>query len=222
MGWLELAVAFLAFFGTHTLPLRPPVRPWLVARLGAAGFGLAYSALSLLMAAWLFIAAARAPHVPLWSWAPWQNLVPLCVMPVVCLIVASAIGRPNPFSFGGAQNDHFDPPRAGIVRYTRHPLLVALALWAGAHLIPNGDVAHILVFGSFAGFALLGRRLVDRRKKRDMGARWSALREAVAAQPLAPRPLSWPGALVRAGCGVLLYVFLLWIHPWLFGVNPID
>lgn len=47
--------------------------------------------------------------------------------------------------------------------------LWALSLWALAHVVPNGDLAHVILFGNFAAFALLGQRLVDRRRQRDMG-----------------------------------------------------
>jgi uncharacterized membrane protein len=219
MAWGEYAAAVVVFFLTHSLPVRPPLRPWLVARLGAAGFGLAYSALSLGVLAWLIGAAGRAPFVPLWPWAAWQNHVALAVMLPVCLILALAVGRPNPFSFGGARDARFDPARPGIVRVTRHPLLLALALWAGAHGLANGDLAHALLLGIFAGFALLGMRLVDRRRKREMGARWDRL-DAVRRQA-APVPMAWPGAVARVAAGGALYAALLWLHPWLFGVSPL-
>ena len=109
MGWLEFAAAYAAFFITHSLPVRPPLRPMLQTALGPRGFTLAYSALSLAALAWLIVAAGRAPFVPLWNWAPWQLYVPLVAMLPVCLILALAIARPNPFSFGGALNAKFDP-----------------------------------------------------------------------------------------------------------------
>ncbi|MFB9149896.1 NnrU family protein [Roseovarius ramblicola] len=219
MAWGEFALAFLAFFLTHSVPIRPPVRPWLVTRLGHAGFGLAYSALSLGVLAWLIGAAGRAPYLPLWPWAPWQTHLVLTVMGPVCLILAFAIARPNPFSFGGAGNARFDPARPGLVRLTRHPLLAALALWAGAHLLVNGDLAHAMLFGTFAGFALLGMRLIDRRRQREMGAAWSRL--DAARRSSLPRPMSWPGVGLRLLLGVGLYAGLLWLHPWLIGVNPL-
>ena len=220
MGWAEYALAFLVFFLTHSAPIRPPVRPWLVARLGQSGFGLAYSALSLGVLAWLIGAAGRAPYVPLWPWAGWQNHVVLAVMLPVCMILALTIARPNPFSFGGARNARFDPARPGIVRWTRHPLLVALALWAGAHVVPNGDLAHVILFGTFAAFAGLGGRLIDRRRRREMGGDWDRLREAVAAAPIgsdAPPP----AILLRLSAGLMLYVGLIWLHPFIFGVSPL-
>lgn len=105
MGWSEITLAFAAFFLTHSVPIRPPVRPWLVARLGSKGFGLAYSALSLCVLAWLIGAAGRAPYLPLWPWAPWQNHVVSTVMLPVCLILALATARPNSFSFGGLKTN---------------------------------------------------------------------------------------------------------------------
>lgn len=220
MGWFEFAFAYVVFFLSHSLPVRPPLKPWLQARLGASGFTLAYSALSLAVLAWLIAAAGRAPHVTLWDWAPWQVHVPLIVMGPVCVILALSIGRPNPFSFGGARNDLFDPARPGIVRWSRHPLLAALALWAAAHILPNGDLAHVILFGTFAAFAVLGGRLIDRRKRRDMGADWQRLRVVVEDAPLLS--WRWPGdILARLVAAVFLYAMLLWVHPVLFGVSPL-
>lgn len=221
MGWGEFALAFALFFLTHSVPIRPPVKPWLVARFGAAGFGIAYSTLSLGVLAWLIVAAGRAPRVPLWSWAPWQNHVVLLLMLPVCLILALAIARPNPFSFGGARNGQFDPARPGIVRLTRHPLLVALVIWASAHLMANGDLAHVLLFGTFAVFAALGMWLVDRRRRREVGEAWQRLEAARREAPLIPRPRAWQGGLMRIALGLGLYAGLLWLHPWLFGVDPL-
>lgn len=219
MGWNEFAFAFGAFFLTHSIPIRPPLRPWAVARLGHAGFGIAYSALSLGVLAWLIAAAGRAPYVPLWDWAPWQNHVVLAAMLPVCLILSLAIARPNPFSFGGAQNDRFDSASPGIVRLTRHPLLLALGIWSAAHILPNGDLAHVILFGTFAGFAMLGGRLVDRRRQREMGQRWHDLRAALSE---CPASLSLTAdTLLRLAAGLMLYAGLIWLHPLVIGVDPL-
>lgn len=220
MDWLELAAAYAAFFLSHSLPVRPPMRPWLVARLGPTGITIAYSALSLIVLAWLISAIGRAPWVLLWQWAPWQNLITLFAMLPVCLILALAIGRPNPFSFGGAHDDRFDPEHAGIVRLTRHPLLTALAIWSTAHVLPNGDLAHVMLFGTFAAFALFGARMVDRRKMRDLGAVWQELHDTMSASPVLTG-FSMPQTAARVVFGLFLYGSILFLHPALFGVNPL-
>lgn len=222
MGWAEYLGALAVFFLSHRLPLRPGVKSALVARLGPRGFGLAYSALSLGLLAWVIAAAGRAPHVPLWGWAEWQARVTLALMLAACLMAALAIGRPNPFSFGGREGAGFHPARPGLIRYTRHPLLWALGLWAGAHLLPNGDLAHVALFGLFAGFALLGGRLVDRRRKAMLGAAWAELDAARRSAPLwPPRPACRRGAVVRLGLGLAAYAALLAAHPLVIGVSPL-
>lgn len=220
MGWSGFVLAFAAFFVSHSVPVRPPLRPYLVRALGARGFTLAYSALSLGALSWLLVAAGQAPFVALWDPAPWHRHAALGLMLLAVLLVALSLGRPNPFSFGGGQDARFDPARPGLVRLTRHPMLLALAFWAGAHLLANGDLAHGLVFGTFAGFALLGRRLVDRRKRREMGAHWPALWAETRRAPLS-LGLFGPSDALRFGAGGALYVVLLKLHPWVIGVDPL-
>lgn len=92
MEWSGIVLAFLAFFLSHSLPVRPPFRPVLVRVLGKTGFGLAYSALSVAVLAWLIVTAERAPFVPVWNWMPWQNHLVLAVMLPACLTVALSMG----------------------------------------------------------------------------------------------------------------------------------
>ncbi len=222
MAWAGFTAAFAAFFLSHSVPLRPPVRARLVGAMGQRGFTLGYSVLSLGVLAWLIAATANAPYVMLWPRAAWQNWVPLIAMGAVCVLACMSIARPNPLSFGGARSALFDPARPGIIRWTRHPLLAAAALWAGAHMVPNGDLAHVILFGVFAGFAILGMRIVDRRKRREMGPeRWEALRRRIAAGPVLPRPESWAGAGLRLASAAVLYAVLLGLHPLVLGVSPL-
>lgn len=224
MGWTEFTAAFAAFFLTHAIPVRAPVKPWLVARLGARRFTFAYSLLSLAVLVWFLSAAGRAPFLPLWDWAPWQVTVAMGLMLPACLILALALGRPNPFSFGGPAAG-FDPSRPGLVRAVRHPLLIVLVLWATAHTLANGDLAHVLVFGSFALFALLGQRLLDRRRQREMGAEWHRLWQETRAAPARPfrarfvnPAMSRRALALRLMGGIVLYVALLELHPYVIGV----
>lgn len=168
-GWGEYAAAWAVFLLSHAVPVRPPVKPWIVRRLGAAGFGLVYSVLSVGVLVWLIGAADRAPYLEVWPRAAWQNHVTLTAMALVCLMLALGVGRPNPFSFGGWHNNWFDPACPGLIGLVRHPVLAAILLWSLGHLAPNGDLAHVLMFGGFAGFAVLGMVMIDRRKQREMG-----------------------------------------------------
>jgi len=221
MEWIEFIAAFVVFFLSHSIPVRPSNRARLVRILGRRGFTIAYSLLSLGVLAWIIGAAGRAPYVPLWDWAAWQNHVVLAAMGLVCLLLALSIGQPNPLSFGGAGNDRFNPDQPGIVGVMRHPLLVSLAIWAFAHLVPNGDLAHIILFGAFGGFALAGGRIIDRRKQRQMGADWTGMTARIRAAGTSVRWMDIQRAAPRILIAAVIYAILLWLHPWLFGVDPL-
>lgn len=219
-GWSEFLLALITFFLSHAIPVRPPIRPWLVRLLGPRGFTAGYSLLSLALLAWLIVAAGRAPYIALWGWAPWQSWAALGVMLIVCLILAMAVRRPNPFSFGGRQGAGFDPARPGIIWFTRHPLLWALGLWAVAHVLPNGDLAHVLLFGLLGGFAFLGGRLIDHRQRRVQGPeywtrQWQQVRDVAR-----PYPADSGVLLLRLLAGLGLFVILLALHSPVIGVNP--
>ena len=213
-GWGEYAAAWVVFLISHSIPVRPPVKPWLVARLGSAGFGIFYSVLSVAILIWLISAAGRAPYVELWPRAEWQNYVTLTAMTLACQILAFAAFQPNPLSFGGWQNERYDPANPSIVALVRHPILVALALWAAGHLAPNGDLAHVLMFGGFACFAFLGMRLIDRRRKLAMGQK--------ECQRLRPRHrFMGLRAPVRWLAGFAIVSVLIGLHPLVIGVPAI-
>lgn len=216
LAWSEFIAAFAIFFASHAIPVRPGVKGLIVARIGSQGFTLAYSALSIAMLTWLIVAAGRAPYVMVWPFAPWQLWVPVVVNAVAMVILALGTARPNPLSFGGTRNDEFDPGSPGIVGWMRHPLLVAIGLWAAAHVVPNGDLAHVILFGVFFLFALAGMKIIDRRKRRYMGAEtWSRLTKT------ARRIEITPGGLVRVGIGLGLYALVLWLHDPVIGVSPL-
>lgn len=224
-GWLEPLLALLVFLAAHVLPAQASLRARLVALLGERGYLLVFSALSLLLLTWLVHAVWRAPTVVLWYFAPWQAWVPLLAMPVACVLASTALGAPNPLSFGGARQARFDPYAPGAAGICRHPLLLALAIWALAHLVPNGELATVLLFGSLGLFALLGMRVLDRRRQHSLGlSHWQTLAANTSNLPLrsllrgAWRP-RWRGfPWYRVALGLLLYLLLLWAHPHVLGV----
>ncbi|MCK0143882.1 NnrU family protein [Aliiroseovarius sp. F20344] len=216
LDWLIYAVAILLFFLTHSIPVRPAIKSRIVAHLGGPSFTLAYSALSIAALTMVIIAANRAPFVELWPWAPWQNHVTLIAMAAAVLIASLAIGRPNALSFGGRNNDLFDPRAAGIVGWVRHPLLAALLLWSLGHLVPNGNLAHLILFGIFASFSALGKRIIDKRNQRLLGIDiWQQLantkREITVTK----------SGVIRVFFGVVVYLLLIRYHSAIIGVTPL-
>lgn len=221
MGWGEYILAYVMFFASHRLPLLSSLKPYFISVLGQTGFTLVYSVLSVAILYWLILAAGRAPYVALWDWEPWQNTVPLILMLPCFLLISISLARPNPFSFGGINNDQFDPNRPGVIRIFRHPLLVALTIWTLSHIVPNGNLAHVILFASFALFALAGIRIIDLRKQRELGEAWHSTWHVVCSQPIIQWPSSMSTLLLRFGLGCVAYVSFLALHAWLFGVSPL-
>lgn len=214
--WGEFIAAFAVFFLSHSIPVRPAVKSRIAAKTGALGFTLLYSALSIAVLTWIIIAAGRAPFVEIWGWAAWQNHLPLTGMFLAILIVSMAFGQPNPLSFGGWNNNQFDPEDCGLIGWIRHPLLVALLIWAGTHMVPNGNLAHIIVFGLFAGFSILGMAIIDRRARRILGAdTWQKLSNTRRSLSLTRR------GITRIMLGILIYLAVLYSHAWVIGVSPL-
>jgi len=88
---------------------------------------------------------------------------------------------------------------------TKHPQLVAVKLWAVAHLLVNGTLADVILFGSFLIWAVVDRVSFKRRVERPV--------------PSAPVKGINDVLVVAAGLGVYV-IFTLWLHEAWFGVAP--
>lgn len=92
-----------------------------------------------------------------------------------------------------------------IKSVTKHPMLAATKIWAFAHLLANGNVADVVLFGSFLAWAVISRISSKRRTPLPV--------------PGAPR-LPFNDALaIVLGLGIYV-AFALWLHVRLFGVSP--
>lgn len=95
---------------------------------------------------------------------------------------------------------HF--PRSYLKRTVKHPMLLAVIVWSIGHLLANGELNSILLFGSFLIFALIDRVAVLSRFDK----------------PAADAPaLLSDGLAILIGAGIYVAI-LLWLHPILFGV----
>jgi uncharacterized membrane protein len=207
-----------AFWLVLHLVVAGPLRPLLAARLGEPGFRGMFSLLSAAGLGWLILAYRAAPDVPLWSPLPGAASVALPLTLVAFLLLA--------YSFGADMLLKDELPVRGITRVTRHPMLWAFALWAVAHLLANGGLADLMLFGAILLTALNGMVSIDRKRQRALGPRWDAFAAQTSRLPfaaiLAGRTTlhleelpPWRGAL-----GVALFAAALWLHGVL-GVSPL-
>lgn len=218
-AWALFTAAMGAFMGSHVIPSRPAVRSRLISLLGKRVYIVLYSSLSLAVLGFLIRAAADAPYVEVWPFEEWQRLVPAMVVPLAFALGLLGLATPNPLSLSPSRAA-FDPARPGIVAITRHPVLVALALWSLAHMVPNGDLAHLILFGTFLVFSLAGMWAVDKRARRRLGdAVWADLASRYRWLQW-PRGLSWltPRLVLLALGGVALALLAAMLHEALIGV----
>ncbi len=218
-GWVVFLAALITFLLTHVIPARPSVRSWLIQVLGRKGYFATYSVVSLSALGWLIAAAAHAPYVEVIPPLAILRWVPLLIMPVACWLAIAGLSIQNPFSFGGVGSRAFDPDNPGILRSTRHPILAALLLWSISHLLANGSLSHVILFGLFAGFSAMGMMLIDRRKSTEMGAEWIRLSRNTARLSLrAPHP--WPDLWIWV-VSLVVFAGLLYLHVSVIGLSPL-
>ncbi|MFN4129977.1 MAG: NnrU family protein [Paracoccaceae bacterium] len=227
LGWAEFALALLVFSASHFLPRWGGVRETLIGKIGRRQYFTGYGIVSLVVLFWLIGSAGRAPYVELWAASDWTRKVPGFVMPVALFLAVIGVGTRWPFTLGSKGGAAFDPTNPGLVALTRHPMLWGLALWSAAHLPPNGDLAHVLLFGGFALMSLVAMSMFDRRAKIALGADDTA-RPFQAAPLLSPATLFDPtwlaenrGSLTwRLTVAAVIWAVAFGLHDAVIGVSP--
>ncbi|WP_439527420.1 NnrU family protein [Pannonibacter sp.] len=188
-----LIAGLVLFFGCHGVTMKRDLRTRLITRLGEGGYKGLYSLVSAAGLALIIFGygQARFEGAPLVYEAPtWlRHMALLLLLPVFVFLIAAYV-----------------PGR--IKTAVKHPMLVAVKLWSLAHLLANGDLASVLLFGSFLAYAVIDRISLKRRPASDTGG-------APAIQ------LGAAGDIIALVGGLALYGLFVWkLHLWLFGVSP--
>ncbi|HEY2679451.1 MAG TPA: NnrU family protein [Steroidobacteraceae bacterium] len=187
-----LIIGLVLFLGVHSVAIvAPALRARMIHRLGEGAWKGLYALISLVgfvLICYGFGVAREAPVV-LYSPPIWLRHVALILMlPVFPLIVAAYL-----------------PGR--IKTAAKHPMLAAVKLWAFAHLLANGLLADVLLFGAFLAWAVVDRISLKRRSTPQL------LRTAP------PRPLN---DVISVVLGLAIYALVIgWAHVRLFGVSPL-
>ncbi len=224
---LNLAIAALFLLGTHFGIAAPSLRADLVQRIGERYYRVLYSLVAIVALVWLVTAWHAAPLHPLWPTSFAIRHLVVALMPLAFLLIVCAVTAPNPTVIGQRPDPDAASPATGIIRVTRHPFLWGTALWALLHLLANGDQASLLFFGSFLVLALFGTIRIDSRRMRENAPGWGVFLQATSNVPFAAiierrqRLQLGEIGLWRVALALGLYVVFFWLHPWLFGANPL-
>ncbi len=216
------------FLGTHLGISSAAVRSRLVATVGEQGYRGIYSLIAFATLTPLIIEFAYHKHAGALLWylrasAPIRWLAWLLMLLALILFVASLI-NPSPATIGApARENH----TTGVLKITRHPSFVAFALFGFAHMLMNGWLGDVVFFGTFPALGVLGGVHQDRRKLREVGAKYRTFMENTSFLPGAAlwsgrqrwQSSDMPWAAIAAG--IVATLALLALHPYLFGGHPI-
>jgi uncharacterized membrane protein len=224
---LQLTLAALFFVGIHFGIAGTQLRDRLVARQGESVFRAGFSLLSILGIVWLASAYSDAPYIETWGQLAWFKPVAAALMLVAFLFAVTGLTTRNPTAVAGESALQQADAAHGIVRITRHPFLWGVSLWALTHLIANGDLAALILFGSLLLLCLLGTRSIDAKRRRACGESWERFAAVTSNIPfmaikqgrnrLQLSEIGWP----RLAGALFVYLAVMHFHSQLFGVSPL-
>ncbi len=182
MTMLYLGLAL--FLAIHILPTLGGLRGQLVTRVGENGWKSIHSlitvgAIALMVLGWRQGSLEVVYAPPAWG----RNAAFVLMLPVLYLLIGRRIGT-------------------NLKRHTAHPMLWAVALWAGAHLLANGELRAVALFGTLGAYAIF--------------AMWSQEARGVAKRATERWP--WSSEFRAAAVTIAVYAVFIAVHGWISGV----
>jgi len=184
-----LVLGLSVFFAIHLLPMIVGLRSSLQEKMGALPYKAVFSLVSLAGFYLIILGKSQAPFVSLWVPPSFFKHITMLLVLFAFLLLPAAYIASN------------------IRRKIKNPMLTAVKLWATGHLLANGDLASVLLFGAFLIYAIID---VISVKKRASGS----------AVELAKQPI-WRDILVVV-VGLVAYLVIMMNHAQLFGVPVIS
>jgi len=202
------------------------LRDGLVARMGAGPYRGAFALASLAGIVWMSMAYSRAPGVELWGQLGSLHVLAFVLVFFAFLFIVIGLGTPSPTRVGmeGKLTQGADIVK-GMVRITRHPFLWGVALWALVHVVVNGDLASLILFGSLLVLALGGTVSIDAKRRRNFGEQWNRFAQVTSSVPFAAiaagrnelGPALREIGILRPVIAIAVYALIFCFHGRLFG-----
>jgi uncharacterized membrane protein len=153
MGLTVLIIGLVVFIAAHVFVTQRKARAALIARIGLIPYRALFSLVAIValgLIVWGFGHYLHAEYQPVWTPPTWMRHVTVAlVWPAIILMTAAYI-------------------RGDIYRKLKHPFLAGIKLWAFAHLLSNGDLGGIILFGSILAWAVFDR--ISLKHRTDAGA----------------------------------------------------
>jgi uncharacterized membrane protein len=153
MGLAVLIAGLVVFIATHVFVTRREARAALIARIGMMPYRALFSLVSLVglaLIVWGFGHYLRTGYITVWTPPTWMRHVTVTLVLIAVILMVAGYVRGN------------------IYRTLKHPLLAGVKLWAFAHLLANGDLGGIILFGAILAWAVFDR--ISLKHRTDAGA----------------------------------------------------
>jgi len=182
-----LLAGLVLFLGVHIFTTLREPRASVIERIGEGPYKGLYSliaAAGLVLIVWGFGRYRSGGYITVWDPPQWLHPIALVLVWFGFVALAAAYS-----------------PAGKIKGLLRHPMLVGVKAWALGHLLVNGDLGSLLLFGALLAWAVYDRIAVKRRG--DAGA---------------PSSGFTAGDAISLIVGSAAYAAMFWLHPWLIGV----
>ena len=188
-----LILGLIIFLGVHSVRLvSEDWRTRTLARVGEGPYKGVYSGLSLLGFALIIWGFGLARQTPTLLWTPpggMRHLAALLTWLAFVLLTAAYV------------------PGNGIKAHLHHPMVLGVKTWALAHVLANGNVAHLVLFGAFLVWSVFNFRSA-RQRDRAQGTTYAAGKTSATVVTVVLGSVAWA-------------MFALWLHGLLIGIRPI-
>lgn len=219
----EFFIALFVFLFAHILPQIGDLRGKIIALTSRKTYIIGYSIFSTVLLVWLISATQRAPKTVFYAADPFTVRLSMILMVFAVILFVMGAMRPNSLSVSFRRNLKKETEKPGILTLVRHPIIVAFGLWAFAHIIVNGELANILLFGIMLVFSVLGILRLNKSKPAKLDA--TQLEQAMQKEQgtlgqRARRALDgqfWLELVI----GLALYMAILHAHGAVIGVDPL-
>jgi uncharacterized membrane protein len=227
----NLLAAAAAFVLLHLLVSGTRVRDALTGAIGERPYMGLFSLASIACLTWLGFAFGGArtasANSVMWSATPTTRDIQLVLQFFAFLLAVPGLTTPNPTTV--ASQGVLERPDAikGMLRITRHPFLWGVAIWAAGHILVNGSVAALILFGGLLLLALFGTTSIDAKRRRTLGEAWDAFAARTSNIPFAAilarrqkldlAEIGW----WRLVLAVVVWAGVIAIHGRAFGVSPL-
>jgi uncharacterized membrane protein len=185
MGLSVLILGLLVFLATHVFVTMRETRSAAIARVGMNAYRALFSIVSLVSLALIIWGYRNTPWIQVWSPPAFMRHITIGLMLLASIALVA----------------YFIPSH--IKAWLKHPLLVAAKTWAFAHLLVNGDLGSIVMFGVFLAWGVYAR--IAANKRGDQG--------------FTTLPAGWTNDIIVVLLGIVIYLALGYaFHPMVIGV----